>query len=54
MRCKKKRKCEEAGGILKREITEEVTPMREMSMKELEFYFKAASRQMWKKYRWKK
>ena len=45
---KRRERCEEAGGILKRKITEEVTPMREMSMKEFEFYFKTASRQMWK------
>ena len=45
---KRRERCEEAGEILKRKITEEVTPMREMSMKELEFDFKAASRQMWK------
>ena len=46
---KRREKVEESGGrIIKKRTTEEITPMREMSIKELEAYFKAASRKMWK------
>ena len=44
---KRREECEEKGTKYKK-ITEEMTPMREMNMKELEFYFIKASRQMWK------
>ena len=44
---RRRKECEEKGTKYKK-ITEEVTSTREMNMKELEFYFIHASRQMWK------
>ena len=44
---KRREECEENLTKYKK-MTEEMTPMREMNMKELEFYFIKASRQMWK------